>query len=145
MKINNLYDYIGEEKIKEISQRFYDHVYSDEEHPQFVQQFTKHADKKLAIVNQVGFFVQKFGGPEYYGGMVKESSFILDIHKEFFIPPSFLDIWMHHMTSALEEVDFGEQSKQVRDIILKWASQFGRATINAKEDEVLNNNGDEKE
>lgn len=30
---------------------------------------------------QVTFFVQRFGGPDYFGGMMKESTWIRDMHK----------------------------------------------------------------
>lgn len=56
----------------QISTAFYKLVYEDEDpaHAGFKVQFT-HTDFELAVINQVSFFVQKFGGPQYYGGMVK--------------------------------------------------------------------------
>lgn len=123
-----LWKEIGEEKIKEISTKFYDAVYADTDpdHKPFVDQFTK-TDKALSIHNQISFFVQKFGGPEYYGGMVKESAFILDMHKKhFFIPPSYLVIWIELFEKAVKDIDFGKRNDEVREVLLHWISLFGK-------------------
>jgi hypothetical protein len=48
--------------------------------------------------------MQKFGGPEYYGGMKKESKFIIDMHKDlFFCTPKALSSWMDLFKEAVEE------------------------------------------
>lgn len=73
----------------------------------------------------------------FYGGMVKESSFIIDMHKRlFFIPPAYLTIWVDHFSNGIKKIDFGPQSEEIRECLLSWVKSFGKSTLNAKDDEI---------
>ena len=99
---------------------------------------------------QQSYFVQKFGGPQFFGGMVKvktpprvalrcadggwmqESSFILDMHRNLFhCTPGFLELWLKLFEQALKKTDLGPRSDEIRDSLMRWSSGFGRAMINA--------------
>lgn len=67
----------------------------------------------------------------------KESSFILDMHKSIFhCPPAYLDYWMLHFRGALDKVDFGPRSEEIKNAMLTWSAGFGKAMINAKDGEL---------
>lgn len=62
----------------------------------------------------------------------KESSFILEMHRNLFhCTPGFLNIWLEMFETALKKTDLGPRSAEIRDSLLRWSSGFGKAMINA--------------
>lgn len=137
--MRDLWNLLGEEKIKALSQAFYDRVYADEECPWFRDLFLVDSStpKDLAVLSQVGFLVQRMGGPKYYGGMVKESWFIRDVHTHFRITPKGYERWMHHMKLALDDVDMGPRAEEVKAVLLAYFSAFGKSTINNTDEKAF--------
>lgn len=60
---------------------------ADEEEPWFRDMFAETAatPKDLAVFSQVSFFVQRFGGDPFYGGLQKDSAFVREVHHHFLI------------------------------------------------------------
>ncbi len=135
--IRGLYDRLGEKKIEELCKNFYNTLYglvhlasfflhltcfvsADEkpEHEFFVKQF-KSTPLDLAIHNLLTFLVQKMGGPEYYGGMVKESSFIREMHVELFaVRQEDVQTWLTLFEEAMVKTGLDED---VKTTIRNWA------------------------
>ncbi len=116
---------------------------ADEEAPWFRDMFaiTAATPKELAAYSQMTFFVQKFGGDPYYGGMVKDSSFMREVHQHFAITQKGYERWMKHMRETLEVVDLGPRAAEVKQVLLAYFSAFGKSIIN-KED---NDDDDDEE
>ena len=64
-------------------------VPADDEEPWFRDMFavTAATPKDLAVFSQLSFFVQRFGGDPYYGGLQKDSTFIREVHSHFRVTP----------------------------------------------------------
>ncbi len=91
--------------------------------------------KELAVYSQMTFFMQKFGGDPYYGGMVKDSSFVREVHQHFAVTQKGYERWMKHMRATLEVVDLGPRASEVKQVLLAYFSAFGKSIINNKDDE----------
>jgi truncated hemoglobin YjbI len=125
--IRSLYATLGADKIEELCKNFYDSLYADDspEHKFFVDQF-KSTPKDLAIHNLHTFLVQKCGGPEYFGGMVKESSFIREMHVELFaVRQQDVDTWLALFEGAMEKTGL---DVEVKTLMRNWAT--GQAQSN---------------
>jgi hypothetical protein len=53
--------------------------------------------KDLAVFSQLSFFVQRFGGDPYYGGLQKDSTFIREVHSHFRVTPRVRPVRNAHM------------------------------------------------
>ena len=86
---------------------------------------------ELAIHSLHTYLVQKFGGDRFFGGMVKESSFIRNMHKDLFsVLPEYVDMWLRLFTEAIDNTDLGPRKVEVREVMLTWAAGFGKTIIN---------------
>eukprot|EP01094_Clydonella_sp_ATCC50884_P016794 TRINITY_DN2820_c0_g1_i2.p1 TRINITY_DN2820_c0_g1~~TRINITY_DN2820_c0_g1_i2.p1 ORF type:complete len:164 (-),score=36.19 TRINITY_DN2820_c0_g1_i2:215-706(-) len=130
LSVRDLYGALGEERIKALAARFYDHVWDDEEEPWFSNMFRESNTKELATILLTSYMVQKFGGDRYYGGMVMDSKHIKEIHKAFPITRRGADRWLYHMRNTVEEVDLGEDRELVLAALFKWLDSFAKSVIN---------------
>jgi truncated hemoglobin YjbI len=96
----------------------------------FVEQF-RTTPIKLAVLSLFTYLVQKFGGDRYFGGMVKESSFIRNMHKDVFVVmPEYVVMWLRLFTEAIDKTDLGPRQAEVKAVILSWAGGFGKTIVN---------------
>ena len=85
----------------------------------------------MAIHSLHTYLVQKFGGDAFFGGMVKESSFIRNMHKELFaVLPEYVDMWLRLFSEAIDKTDLGPRKAEVKQVMLAWAEGFGKTIVN---------------
>ncbi len=91
----------------------------------------KNTPLELAIHNLHSYLVQKFGGDPFFGGMMKESSFVRNMHTELFkVLPEYVDMWLRLFTEAIDKTDLGLRKDEVKKVMLAWATGFGKTIVN---------------
>ena len=111
---SNLFDRIGCEKgCLELSQLFYDHVFSDNENPWFLGIFAS-STKKEAVDNQYRFFVETFGGPPLYRQTKGKYTRLVGRHANYSIHVKAARRWTDHMCLALEKHSQLKNDEEIR-------------------------------
>ena len=98
----SLYERIGAEGIRELSTRFYDKVFQDEEARWFLNIFSS-STRSEAIENQYLFFVQTFGGPGLYRAKKGKYTRLVGRHANYSIGAKAADRWVFHMLQSIHE------------------------------------------
>ncbi|MCB1143460.1 MAG: hypothetical protein H7A24_16505 [Leptospiraceae bacterium] len=96
----NLYDRLGEETFWKLSKLFYNKVYQDEEI--WFRNIFKNRDIEDSIQNQVEFFIQRMGGPQYFSER-KGHPALIARHMDFNMKEKAAERWLFHMKNSLEE------------------------------------------
>jgi truncated hemoglobin YjbI len=99
-----IYERLGEEGIRRLSESFYDRVFADKETAWFLNIFSS-STRAEAVENQYLFFVQTFGGPDLYRQKKGKYTRLVGRHANYNIGPSAADRWVEHMMDAVREDD----------------------------------------
>jgi truncated hemoglobin YjbI len=97
-----LYERIGDDGFKQLSQTFYDKVFLDKESQWFLNIFSS-STKSEAVENQYLFLVQSFGGPDVYRQKKGKYTRLVGRHANYNIGTNAAERWLHHMVASLEE------------------------------------------
>ena len=97
-----LYDRIGENGFRSLSQSFYDKVFLDNDNQWFLNIFAS-STKIEAVENQYRFFVQSFGGPDLYKQKKGKYTRLVGRHANYAIGVNAAERWLYHMAAAIEE------------------------------------------
>eukprot|EP01115_Flamella_aegyptia_P011812 TRINITY_DN5679_c0_g1_i1.p1 TRINITY_DN5679_c0_g1~~TRINITY_DN5679_c0_g1_i1.p1 ORF type:complete len:165 (-),score=1.69 TRINITY_DN5679_c0_g1_i1:80-505(-) len=128
--LKSIYGLVGEQKIIDLVTTFYTFVWDDDECPEFSNLFRESSEKDLSILSLTRYFVQKFGGPKFYGGMRMETHHMKDIHSQFPITKEGAERWLYHFDRAVNETDFGEHHDEIIQVMNKWLNLFAKSVIN---------------
>mmetsp|Transcript_16440 Transcript_16440/g.41548 ORF Transcript_16440/g.41548 Transcript_16440/m.41548 type:complete len:173 (+) Transcript_16440:245-763(+) len=119
--VTHLYEKVGEPAFRELSKRFYDKVYADEE---WFQAIFKGKDKDSAIQNQCEFFMQRMGGPSLYTDR-KGNHTLISRHKGWRVDPPAADRWLLLMQQSLDEVEsIDKESKEQMHKFFKYTAHL---------------------
>ena len=115
----SLYERIGEAGIRDLSTRFYDKVFHDEEALWFVNIFSS-STRSEAIENQYLFFVQTFGGPPLYREKKGKYTRLVGRHANYSIGQQAADRRLHHMLQAVDEHPLISMDAEVKQKLEKY-------------------------
>lgn len=102
---NSLYDLIGDEKLRQLLDEFYDRVFTN---PQISHLFR--TDKNLIKEKQRLFLTQFFGGPDLYSERYGHPK-LRARHLPHPISKQDAAAWLSCMSEALTKIDLPEQVK----------------------------------
>lgn len=102
---NSLYDLIGDEKLRQLLDEFYDRVFTN---PQISHLFR--TDKNLIKEKQRLFLTQFFGGPDLYSERYGHPK-LRARHLPHPISEQDAAAWLSCMSEALTKIDLPEQVK----------------------------------
>jgi truncated hemoglobin YjbI len=101
-----LYERLGSDGLRHLSERFYDRVFADKESAWFLNIFSS-STRAEAVENQYLFFVQTFGGPDLYRQKKGKYTRLVGRHANYSIGPSAADRWVEHMVATIQH-DMGD-------------------------------------
>mmetsp|Transcript_22055 Transcript_22055/g.42851 ORF Transcript_22055/g.42851 Transcript_22055/m.42851 type:complete len:172 (+) Transcript_22055:247-762(+) len=125
--VTHIYEKIGEPAFRELSVRFYDKVYDDE---QWFKDIFKGKDKDSAIQNQCEFFMQRMGGPSLYTDR-KGNHTLISRHKNWQVDPPAAERWLEHMKTSLNEVASIDDESRAQ--MLKFFTYTAHLLVASKE------------
>ena len=99
----SVYQRVGEDGIRQLSEEFYQRVFADKEAPWFLNIFAS-SSKHEAIENQYLFLVQTFGGPDLYRQKKGKYTRLVGRHANYNIGTRAAKRWIYHMEATLEEL-----------------------------------------
>jgi truncated hemoglobin YjbI len=97
----SIYHRLGDDGMLELSESFYNKVFSDKEASWFLNIFSS-STREEAIDNQYRFFVQTFGGPDLYRQKKGKYTRLVGRHAAYHIGHRAADRWVHHMKNAMK-------------------------------------------
>ena len=105
----NLFEKLGEETFKKISENFYTRVFNDEE--KWFRNIFKNVNFEDAVLNQMDFFIQRMGGPARFSKR-KGHPALMGRHMNFNMSEKSAKRWLYHMQNTLDEMpEIDEDSK----------------------------------
>lgn len=125
----NLYQTLGWDAIKSISNAFYDHVYSDKE---WFRSLFANTTREAAVRNQSEFLAQEFGGPMLYKQR-KGHTAILGRHGPYGVDGRAAERWLQHMEHAVHKVVKEEHIRTLMMSYFKhmaWYIVYGKQLVN---------------
>lgn len=131
----NLYQRLGDDKLAEVSHRFYERVYASDT-PTWFRSIFANTTRDQAIANQVDFFKQEFGGPRAYEAR-KGATMILGRHAPYAIDERAARYWLTCMNGALDDagIQHGCEERKLLDGYLThmaWFVVHGRQLVNTR-------------
>lgn len=103
--MENLYQKIGEERLKQLVERFYDRVFSSPEISHLFQ-----TDKALIMAKQRAFLTQFLGGPALYSQEYGHPRMRMR-HLPHRITPEAAQEWLRCMKDAIGTLDLADDLK----------------------------------
>lgn len=125
-----IYDRIGEDGFRELSQTFYDRVFADKEAVWFLNIFSS-STKAEAVDNQYRFFVQTFGGPDLYRQKKGKYTRLVGRHANYNIGGMAADRWVEHMQAAMKDV--ASMDEEARAALYKYFRYTAHYIVAASE------------
>jgi len=108
--VPSVYERVGEEGLRRLSELFYERVFADKETAWFLNIFSS-STKDEAIDNQYRFFVQTFGGPDLYRQKKGKYTRLVGRHANYSIGNRAAERWVEHMIEALGCSDLDEECR----------------------------------
>jgi hemoglobin len=121
-ELRTLYRKLGEDKLRELVDVFYDLIAESEIAYMFPGEFTS------AKQDQADFLIQVLGGPSFYTDR-KGPARMRMRHFKFVITEESRLVWLHCYRQALEKVGIPEEEKQILD---DYLDSFSKWMVNAK-------------
>eukprot|EP00586_Coscinodiscus_wailesii_P014267 CAMPEP_0172511768 /NCGR_PEP_ID=MMETSP1066-20121228/238809_1 /TAXON_ID=671091 /ORGANISM="Coscinodiscus wailesii, Strain CCMP2513" /LENGTH=205 /DNA_ID=CAMNT_0013291289 /DNA_START=45 /DNA_END=659 /DNA_ORIENTATION=- len=121
--VRMLYPCLGWVLIRDLSQAFYDSVWSDNA-DWFRKQFQRDVGKEEEVMNQWTFFVEHFGGPNVFeawrnaGG--EDLVEFTHTSQQFVLTKAGLKRWLCHMAKAMRKVGLLEKCPEAIPIMFDW-------------------------
>lgn len=115
----SIYERLGENGLRALSESFYDRVFSDKETAWFLNIFSS-STRVEAVENQYLFFVQTFGGPDLYRQKKGKFTRLVGRHANYNIGAAAADRWVDHMKAAIDGHATLGQDDDAVDALLKY-------------------------
>jgi truncated hemoglobin YjbI len=115
----SLYERLGAQGIRELSEAFYDRVFNDQETRWFLNIFSS-STRDEAIENQYYFLVQTFGGPDLYRQKKGKYTRLAGRHANYQIGSKAAEQWVRHMKSAMGDHSILRYDEQAREVLTKY-------------------------
>ena len=122
----------GEEGFLELSTKFYDRVFDEQDEVWFVNIFSS-STKQEAIDNQYRFLVQTFGGRRLYQEKKGKYTRLVGRHANYNIGTRAADRWMQHMKEALKEHTKLSKDEEARQAMEKYFQYTAHYIVAAKQ------------
>mmetsp|Transcript_24349 Transcript_24349/g.60014 ORF Transcript_24349/g.60014 Transcript_24349/m.60014 type:complete len:197 (+) Transcript_24349:202-792(+) len=132
--VEDLYEKIGKDTFLQLSQKFYDRVYEDE---QWFKDIFAGKPKDMAIRNQSEFFMQRMGGPTLYTDR-KGGQTLISRHKTWRVDKPAAERWLWHMEEVIKTLDL---DADVKERMMKFFKHTAYLLVAAKE--VMNKKKEE--
>ena len=126
----SIYERIGEDGIRGLSESFYERVFADKETPWFLNIFAS-SNKREAVENQYRFLVQTFGGPPLYREKKGKYTRLVGRHANYNIGTKAAKRWIEHMNEAIDEKF--EHDDETRLALGKYFAYTGHYIVVASE------------
>lgn len=126
----SVYERIGENGIRQLSESFYERVFADKETPWFLNIFAS-SNKKEAVENQYRFLVQTFGGPPLYREKKGKYTRLVGRHANYNIGIKAAKRWIEHMNETLD--DKLADDEETRLALRKYFAYTGHYIVVASE------------
>jgi len=115
----SIYQRLGEDGLRRLSEVFYDKVFADKETKWFLNIFSS-STRSEAIENQFLFFVQTFGGPALYKAKKGKYTRLVGRHANYNIGRNAAIRWVEHMAASMEEHDILKEDEEAREALYKY-------------------------
>ncbi len=117
-----LYSILGEDIIEKLIRLFYTNVFEDKKNSWFSDEFIEIGPIEYHVRGQKKFWLDIMGGGECYSGGEKKLNFHHNLVKNIMTTKG-ANIWMYHMDSALNKMDFSND-KRIRKCIDIFLNHF---------------------
>jgi hemoglobin len=115
----SIYERLGQEGLRSMSEAFYNRVFEDKETTWFLNIFSS-STRTEAIENQYLFFVQTFGGPDLYRQKKGKYTRLVGRHANYNIGAAAANRWVEHMKAVLQEHELLSKDAEAADALDKY-------------------------
>lgn len=128
----SIYERLGEDGLRALSQSFYDRVFADKEAAWFLSIFSS-STRTEAVENQYLFFVQTFGGPDLYRQKKGRYTRLVGRHANYNIGANAADRWVEHMRASIREHAALCRDHEATDALVRYFQYTAHYIVAASE------------